>query len=101
MPRPIAATMETARPQWAWCRSWATLSSAVCQFHAHKPGNGNGKKKWPDNRLQIGEAPCERIDRDDVPITGGRQRAEAEIQHDGDFSRVSRRHGDVDEGARD
>ena len=37
---------------------------------------------WPNNRLQIGEAPRERIDWHDVPITGGRQRGEAEIQHD-------------------
>ena len=61
------------------------LSSAVYQFHAHESGNRDGKKKWPNDRLQIGEASRERIDWHDVPITGGRQRAEAEIQHDTDF----------------
>ena len=65
------------------------LSSAVCQFHAHQSGNRDGKEKWPNNRLQIGKAPRERIDRHDVPITGGRQRGEAEIQHGRNFFLIS------------
>src|SRR6516225_8037135 len=89
------AATEAGRPQWA------RLSAAVCQFHAHKPGNRDGKEQWPNNRLQIGEAPRERIDRYDVPITGGRQRGEAEIKHGGDFVRIYRRRSNVGERVRD
>ena len=80
---PLVSCSAPQRPQWA-----ARLSSTVCQFHAHQPGNRDGQKYWPNNRLQIGEAPRERIDWYDVPITGGRQRGEAEIQHGGDFVRI-------------
>jgi len=83
--------VQTVRSDSEDRRSWARLSSAVCQFHAHQPGNCDGKEQWPNNRLQIGEAPCERIDWHDVPITGGRQRGEAEIQRVGDFVRICRR----------
>jgi len=58
--------------------------------HAHQSGNRDGQKYWPNNRLQIGEAPRERIDWHDFPITGGRQRGEAEIQRDRDFLLIGR-----------
>src|SRR5215467_14022709 len=72
--------------------------AAVCEFHRHEAGNGDGEKKLPEHRLQVGHTAGEWIDRDDVPVARGGQRGEAEIQHDRDFFRVALRGNEIDEG---
>src|SRR5439155_23446979 len=54
----------------------------------------------PDDRLQIGQAAGEWIDRDDVAVTRGGQRGEAEIQHGRDFLRTAHSGKEVVEGSR-
>ena len=59
------------------------------KFQCHEPGDRNGEVELPEDRLEIGEAASERIDRDDVPVTGGGQRGQAEIQPGPDFLRAA------------
>src|SRR5260370_25595123 len=69
------------------CRS----AAAILYLQRHKAGNRDGEIELPDNRLEIGQAAGERVDRDDVPIPGGGQAREAEIHHRGEVSRGARR----------
>jgi hypothetical protein len=54
------------------------LLASVCEFHRHKAGDRDSEMEWPNNRLQTGQRPGERIDRNNIPITCGSQRREAE-----------------------
>ena len=54
-------------------------SASVCELHCHEAGNRDGEVEWPDNRLQIGQATGERIERHDIAIARGGQGGEAEI----------------------
>src|SRR5260370_13467587 len=68
------------------CRS----AAAILYLQRHKAGNRDGEIEWPENRLQIGQAAGERVDRDDVPVAGRGQAREAEIHHRGEFARGAR-----------
>src|SRR5260370_21769050 len=75
-------------------------SASVCEFQGYEAGNRDSEVELPDDRLQIGQAAGEWIDRDDVPVTRGGQRGEAEIQHGRHFLRTARSGKEIDEGAR-
>ena len=71
----------------------------VCQFHSYKASNRDGEVEWSNNRLQIGEAAGERIDRNDVSVAGRSQGREAEIQHVAHLLRLPRWGNEIGEGA--
>src|SRR5215813_10227507 len=75
-------------------------SSSVCEFQGYEAGNSDGEVELSDHRLQISQATREWIDRNDVPVTGGSQCGEAEIQHARDFPRATAWGEEIDEGAR-
>jgi hypothetical protein len=49
------------------------LAAPVLQLQGHEAGDRYGEIELPDNRLQIGQAAGERVDRHDVPVAGGGQ----------------------------
>jgi ABC-type transport system substrate-binding protein len=63
--------------------------ASVCKFQGYEAGNRDGEVELPDDCLQIGQAASKWIDRNDVPVTRGGQRGEAEIQHGPDFLRAA------------
>ena len=65
-------------------------AAPILKFQRYQAGNRDGEIELADNRLQIGQAEGERIDRHDVAVTGRGQRGEAEIQQGGEFARVAR-----------
>jgi hypothetical protein len=56
---------------------------------SYEAGNRDGKVELPDDYLQIGQAASEWIDRNDIPVTRGGQRSEAEIEHARDLLRAA------------
>src|SRR3974377_2449719 len=69
------------------------------RFQGHEAGDRDGEIELSKDRLEIGQAASKRIDRNDVAITGGRQRGEAEIPHAPDFLRAASLYNEIGKGA--
>ena len=74
--------------------------SAAPVFHLerHEASDRDGKIKLSDNRLQIGKAAGERVDRHDVAVAGRGQGRQAEIEHRREFVGATRRRSEGGEG---
>ena len=73
-------------------------AAPVFHFERHEASDRDGEIKLSDNRLQIGQAAGERVDRHDVAVAGRGQGRQAEIERRGEFVRAARRRGEGGEG---
>src|ERR1700724_2702162 len=85
---------------WLCPSPFGPSTAAVLEFQCHEASDGDRKVELADDRLQVGQASGERIDRHDVAIARCRQRRKAEIQHCGKFVRTARRGSKIAEGSR-
>ena len=63
-------------------------AAPVFHFERHEASDRDGEIKLSDNRLQIGQAAGERVDRHDVAVAGRGQGRQAEVEHRGEFVRA-------------
>ena len=67
-PEPLAGS-SIAASGLTWCQSSTfgrSSAVAVRELHRDQASNCDGEIEWPDNRLQIGKAAREQIERHDV-----------------------------------
>src|SRR5215468_2887027 len=75
-------------------------SVSIRELHRHEAGHRDGDEKLPEHRFEIGQTAGKWVDRNDVAITGGCQRGEAEIQHAPGFLRAASLDNEIGKGAR-